>query len=421
MQTDTRRRSYPHLLPMRERCEVVNRILRHRLDTVVPRVMRETGFDMWLIICNEDNHDPVFRTMLPMNTWTPVLQILVFFDRGGESGVERISISRTNTFDFYEKPYKVERPEQQWQWLREVVEARDPRRIAINQGEVIWAADGLSATLKDRLLEALPEEYTARLASGEDLCRRYLETLTEQEIELYPYVVSVSHAILKELYSPAVIVPGVTTLEDLRWAYWQRCADLGLQIAFTPSFVLVRRQQGSARDDNVIRRGDVVNCDVGINYLRLITDTKQPAYVLREGERDAPEGLIRLLADSNRLQDILCGEMVQGRSGNQILSAALSRARAEGLTNPRVYSHSCGLLLHEPGPLIGHPLEQEHWAGRGDVELNFDSSFTAELSVDGSVPEWDGQIVRLATEEQIIFTQKGVQFLDGRQTEFHLV
>lgn len=413
----------PRILPMRERCEIHNRILRKRLDSLLPALMRECGFDMWLVICNEDNWDPVFATMLPMNTWTPILQMLVFYDRG-EAGVERISISRTNTFDFYDKPYTVHFPWQQWPWLREVVEARDPRRIAINQGETIWAADGLSATHKEKLLSTLPAKYVKRLASGEDLCRRWLETLIPDEQELYPYVLSVAHAILREILSPRTIVPGRTTVPDLCWAYWQRCVDLGLELAFCPFFYITRRESEKNRypeGDQTIRRGDLVWSDVGIRYLGLITDTKEHAYVLREGESDAPQGLRRLLAETNRLQDIYCAQFVAGRTGNQMLRSGLEAARAAGILNPRIYSHSCGRLLHEPGPLIGHPLAQDHWPGRGDVPLAYDTSFVCEISADAVVPEWDGQIVRLPTEEQILFTRQGTRFIDGRQTEFFLI
>jgi hypothetical protein len=408
---------------MKERCRLVNSILRQRLDTILPMVMRETGFDMWLILCWEDNHDPVFASMLPMDTWTPILQILVFFDRG-EEGVERINLSRTKMHDLYDMPYTVQKPEQQWPWLREVVEARDPKRMAINQGEVIWAADGLSATLKEKLIETLPQKYVDRLESGEDLCRRWFETLSEDEKEIYPHVVSVAHAILREIYSRRTIVPGVTTTDDLLWAYWQRCADLGLERSFSGRFFLLRSDEAGSRygqDDSVIRQGDLVGCDVGIRYLRLITDTKEWVYVRREGEKDAPEGLKRIMAEGNRLQDIYVGEFVQGRTGNEILQLALARARREGVMNPRIYSHSCGLLLHEPGPLIGHPFEQEFWAGRGEVELNYDSTFVAELSVDGVVPEWGGQTIRFPLEAQVMFTREGTQFIDGRQTDFYLV
>jgi Xaa-Pro aminopeptidase len=413
------------ILPIKKRAEIVNSILRKRLDTILPAVMRETGIDMWLIICNEDNFDPVFKTMIPMDTWTPVLQMLVFFDRGEEKGVERINLSRTNTHDLYDVPYAVKVPEPQWDWLREIVVARDPKRIAINEADVIWAADGLTANLKRRLLETLPQTYVDRLVSGEDLARRWLETLTEDEMELYPYIVSVAHDMHRLILSDQYITPGVTTTDDLKWAFLQLCTDLGVEpnVPFA-SFELVRSDEMKRKygpDDKTIRRGDFVHCDIGIYYLRLYTDHHIWAYVLREGETDAPEGFKRLMADGNRLEDIMLEEMVQGRTGNEILRATLARAREEGLMNPRVFSHSCGLLLHEPGPLIGHPNEQEHWAGRGDVELNYDSAFVVEISVDGAIPEWGGQIVRMPLEEQILFTRQGAQYMDGRQTSFYLI
>lgn len=418
------------VLPVRERCEVINRILRKRLDTILPMVMRETGFDMWLVMCWEDNWDPVFMSMIPEGAGTPkILLMLVFYDRG-EEGIERINLSRANTLDLYSSPYKIEtynvqKSDQQWVYLREIIETRDPKRIAINQSEVTWAADGLSATLKENLVETLPKVYVDRLESGERLCRRWLETLSEDEIELYPHVLSVQHSILAEIYSRETIIPGVTTIEDLKWAFWQRCADASIrEKTCPPGFHIVRSDSMKERygaDDTVVRRGDLIYCDVGIRYLRLITDTKQWAYVLREGETDVPVGLKKIMADGNRLQDIYAGEFVQGRTGNEILQAALAKARRAGLKNPRIFSHSLGLFLHEPGPLIGHPFEQEFCVGRGEVELNYNSAFTAELSVDGVVPEWEGQTIRLKLEDDLVFTREGVKFIDGRQTSFCLI
>ena len=51
---------FPKVLPMRQRANIVNRVLAERLEKVLPVAMREAGFDMWLIICQEDNLDPVF-------------------------------------------------------------------------------------------------------------------------------------------------------------------------------------------------------------------------------------------------------------------------------------------------------------------------------------------------------------------------
>ena len=42
-------------------------------------------------------------------------------------------------------------------------------------------------------------------------------------------------------------------------------------------------------DDKVIRRGDLLHCDVGLIYLRYHTDQQEWAYVLRRGETDVPE------------------------------------------------------------------------------------------------------------------------------------
>src|SRR5512138_1987977 len=90
-------RSAPSVLPIRERAALVLKIVQKRLDTLLPRMMRETGFDMWVIACNEDNLDPIFETMIPYENWNPITQILVLYDRGPEKGVERINASRTNT------------------------------------------------------------------------------------------------------------------------------------------------------------------------------------------------------------------------------------------------------------------------------------------------------------------------------------
>ena len=44
-----------------------------------------------------------------------------------------------------------------------------------------------------------------------------------------------------------------------------------------------------------------------------------------------------------------------------------------------------------------------------------------ELSIEDQVPEWDGQSVRLPTEQDVVFTRQGCLPLDGIQTAFHLI
>jgi hypothetical protein len=412
-------------MPVRQRAEVVHQALEGRLETILPAAMRETGFDMWLVLCQEDDLDPVFTTMIPMDTWCPILQMLVFYDRGPERGVERINISGTNMRGLYDWPYKGQQEVEQWPLLRQIVEARDPQRIGINVGSTQWAAGGLTHNLYTQLVAALPETYVARLASAEPLATIWLSTLTEYELQLFEHVAHVAHRILRACLSRQSVLPGVTTVRDLEWTYWQRSADLGLGLAFKPFFNLVRPEETVQRygaQDDVIRPGDVIHSDVGIRYLRLNSDHQECAYVLRPGEEDAPpQGLQRLMREANRLQDVYLSAFRIGLSGNELLGAILARARAEGIPNPKVYSHSLGLYLHEPGPLIGLPWEQERCAGRGDVRLHYNQCFTMELSVTDRVPEWGDQTVTMSLEQDVAFTAAGCHPIDGRQTALHLI
>jgi hypothetical protein len=171
----------------------------------------------------------------------------------------------------------------------------------------------------------------------------------------------------------------------------------------------------------VIRPGDMIHSDVGIRYLRLNSDHQECAYVLRPGEDAAPHGLQRLMAQANRLQDVYLSAFRLGLTGNELLGAILARAREEGIPNPRVYSHSLGLFLHEPGPLIGLPWEQERCPGRGDVHLRYNQCFTMELSVTDAVPEWGDQRVTMSLEQDVAYTEAGCRPIDGRQTALHLI
>jgi hypothetical protein len=160
---------------------------------------------------------------------------------------------------------------------------------------------------------------------------------------------------------------------------------------------------------------------VGLRYLGLYTDHQELAYIRRKGETDAPEGLKDLLATNNRLQNIFMREFKHGLTGNQLLENILSSAHEEGIPSPEIFSHSLGLFVHEPGPLIGLPWEQDPIPGRGEVKLEYNSCFAMELCIKDVVPEWNNQRVPCQTEHIVQFTRDGCQPLDGVQTAFHLI
>ena len=420
---DRGEKSFPKVLSVKEQSELVTEAVRERLDTILPTAMDEAGLDVWIILCQEDDLDPIYRTMVPMDCWSPILQMIIFVDEG-RGRIKRYNISMTDTKDLYDRPYSGPLEENQWVALVDLVVRRNPETIGVNIGSIKWAAGGLTYNLYRQLEEKLPIEYSRRLVSAEKAAIRWASTLTNKEMETYRQVVEIAHAIIADTYSPTTIEAGVTTTDDLKWHYWQRVYDLGLDVAFRPSFRIVRDESSvdfHEHEDNVIRPGDMIHCDVGIRYLRLNSDNQHLAYVLNPGETDAPPGLISLMTQTNKLQDIFAEEFKRGLSGNDLHRNIQQRARKEGVTSARIYSHSLGLFLHQPGPLIGLPWEQEKPLRRGETRIEHNYAFAMELSIDGIVPEWNDQTVRCCMEEPVVFTVAGCSPVCGRQTEYYLI
>ena len=142
--------------------------------------------------------------------------------------------------------------------------------------------------------------------------------------------------------------------------------------------------------------------------------------MLRRGETAPPSGLNDALKQGNRLQDIVNANLLIGRTGNQVLQAALDQARAEGL-RPQIYCHPIGYHGHAAGPTIGLWDQQDGVKGTGDYPIYDNTAYSNELNVLVDVPEWGGQTVRIALEEDILLRDGSVTWLDGRQESYHII
>jgi Xaa-Pro aminopeptidase len=419
--------------------------LEKRLKEILPGLMRRHGVDMWVIPMREYNEDPVFRAIVSPTTFAARRRtIYVFFDRcaregrsdpGDGSCVERIALGGTSQGGLYEAvraTRSVEAPvggrqaelwgDEQWQVLREIIERRNPRSIAINVSRTWAFADGLTAGELEGMSEALGP-WAARFRRAELLAVELLSLRLPDEEEFYRQLQALVWQLIERMFSSEVVIPGVTRTSDLVWWWRQQVADLGLDTWFQPS-VDVQRQGFTPEqlgDDPVIQRGDVLHCDVGITALGLNTDTQHMGYVLRDGEPEVPAGLRRALRNANRFQDILFEELRPGRTGNEVLAATRARLRSEGLAG-MMYSHPIGLHGHGAGPLIGLWDYQEGVPGRGDAPILANTWFSSELQVTTPVPEWGGQPVRVAQEEDFVLGADGrPRWAYRRQAEFHVI
>ncbi len=422
---------------LREQAELRQAWLAERLERVLPPLMRRDGIDMWVVPMREYAEDPVFPALVSPTTFAARRRtIYVFFDRGPDAGVERLALGGTSQGGVYDAlrgeatavaGTGARRAElwgdEQWRLLRRVVEDRRPRKIAVDISPTFAFADGLTAGEYQQLRAALGPRWTPRLVHAERLAVDLLATRLPGESAVYPRLVELTWGLIDTMFSAQVIRPGVTRTSDLVWWFRQRVNDLGLGTWFQPSVAVQRRgaDEASLGEDPVIERGDLLHCDVGITALGLNTDIQHMGYVLREGEDDAPDGLKAALAASNRLQDIVLGELRAGRTGNEVLASARARMAAEGIDGS-VYSHPIGFHGHGAGPLIGLWDRQEGVPGRGDHRVIPDSWYSIELQASARVPEWDGQRVHSAQEEDVILGPDGVaHWAWRRQAALHLV
>lgn len=406
------------VLTHREQAPIIKGWIQERFTRVLPALMRREGIDMWIVVTREYNDDPVFRSMSPLTTYASRRRtIVVFHDRGPEAGVEALSIGR---FD-YDGLYTVVRTSNDGQWdgLRKLVGERNPKTIGVNMSATFAHADGLSASERDALMTALGPDYAPRVKSAEGLAVGWLETKLPDETAAYTHVMKVAHAIIREAFSNAVITPGTTTTEDVVWWMRQRVADQGLGGWFHPS-VSIQRKGGVTLGDNVIRAGDLLHTDFGLVYLGLSTDTQHHAYVLAQGETDAPAGIRAGLKAANRLQDITMENAKLGLTGNAALAGALAQAKAEGLT-PMIYCHPIGYHGHGAGPPIGMTDYQTGVPVNGEYIFRPDTWHSIELNVMHAVPEWDNQSVRFALEEDAGLFADGWRWIDGRQERLYLI
>lgn len=418
--------SMPLILNLKQQGELRDNWLKERFEKIVPDLMRREGIDMWVMITREYNEDAVVKTMLP-SSWMGARRttMLLIYDPGEGKPLETLACARYDVGDVFKKAWDKEKQPDQWKALSELIEARNPKKIAVNRSEEFGLADGISSYHYDRLVEALPTETAAKIVSGEKLAIGWLETRLPSEMVVYRQVMQVAHRIIREAFSEKVVQPGVTTTEEVVWYLRERSRELGLEVWFHPTVDVQRSAKqelydySSRPEATVIQPGDLLHCDFGITYCGLNTDTQENAYVLHPGESTAPEYLLDAHKKGLRLMDILTGEYANGKTGNQLLANTIATAKSEG-QRPSIYSHPIGYHGHGAGPTIGLWDQQEGVPVNGDYPLYPNTAYSIELNTTVTLPEWDKD-VRMMLEEDGYWDGQNFTYINGRQEELFLI
>ncbi len=414
------------ILPLKERAAFINKIQKERLNKLLPQLMEKTDIDMWVLIAREYNEDPIIKTMLPP-TWLNARRttILVFSLDKKTKKFESVAIARYAFGDNIPSIWDKDKQPNQWEALKDYIVSKNPEKIGLNISSYESLADGLSKYHYDQLINVLSPEFRKKITSAEDLAIAWIETRTDLEMTVFSQLVEISSSIIREAFSTKVITPGVTSTDDVVWWMREKVLSLGLDTWFHPTVDVQRKDNSDlyAFDNkskfDIILPGDLLHCDFGISYLTLNTDTQELAYVLKPGETNAPDFLIKAFKEGTRVQDIFTSNFKQGLTGNEILRRSLEQGKAEGL-RPSIYTHPLGTYGHSAGTTIGMWDSQGGVPFTGDHPLQYNTAYAIELNTTVYVEEWEKDI-RIMLEVPGFFGKKGFRYINGRLKEFLLV
>ena len=433
------------VIPYKEQGPIRDTRLLYRLENILPKLMQEEAIDMWIVTSQENNEDPVMKTVLP----SPMLNssrrtILIFFQK--EDGtVERLAIGRpggplskaynevwTNPKDSDWAHYaslsgaKIEvqgQPETQMECLKRIITERNPKKIGLNYAETDSAGyghgygDGISHGSFNLISQSIGTENASKIVSASRLCVRWLESRSPEEMTTLKGVVSLTAEIVKRSLSSNIVHPGVSTASSVSSWIMQHCQDLGLKPWF-PFYIVVRREGSPGlHGDTIIQEGDILHLDMGVEYLGLCSDIQCNAYVLKRGESEPPSGIKALFQQGKRLQDIVADEFTRSRTGNEILANSLKKAQSEGI-NGMIYTHPIGYFGHAPGAGIGYVDNQKGVKGWGEHPVYDNTAYALELNVSGPIPEWGGSKLMLGIETDVIFTGGKIHYYFRQQELF---
>jgi len=396
-------------------------ILKAKFDTILPKVMRENHIDMWIIAVREGAVDQ--NTAMFPPAYTGGYGYYVFTDRGG-GRIERIAIKSLGEELEHCGAFDKVAVRQD---IRSFVAERNPKTIAIDMATEIGTADGLSQSMYEKLVKDLGQTYASRLVSAEKLVSEYRSLQTPEEIEAYTQAGEYSRDLADEALSNKVITPGKTTLRQVADWMGDQLLKRGLDNAFGPIATLQRpgMKSGANSDDTVIEPGDLIIVEWDVGYLNKFTDVKRTAYILKPGETAVPPGIQHAFDQAVAVRETLAKTIKPGVTGGEMLVkvnevvGAMPGYKTLSLDNPvagmpgpgdssttvLIGCHSTGDLGHGSGASI------ISWPLRKTYTLRPTQALVIEFFATTPVPEWGGQRISIALEDDAILTDDGVRFV----------
>jgi len=395
------------------------KIDRDRINVLLPRIMKEQNVSAWLTFTRENTTDPILKTLgvehiVARGAFLFALQDGAFHKIAIAASYDVDPIRKSGLYDEV-IGYKSEGVKPH---LLQVIENLRPANIAVNYSRDVTIADGLTVGLRAYLDEALGD-WTKKFISSEKLVVSLLGRKLPEEIAALEKAVLGTQRVLAEGLTSAHVKPGVTTENMLNEWMMARAKELGFEIAFT-SITVGPTRGHSEPTDRVIRRGDVIRTDWGASYGGYCADIQRTAYVLKEGETDAPAWLKRLWDATLAANRAGIATMKPGNTGNDVDKAARGSLVAAGFPEyPHGSGHAIGLKVHDVGPMLG-PDWPERYGDPVFFRIEPDQVFALEPLIYVKPDEIDYEI-HTGLEEDLVVSKDGARVIGSPQTSLILI
>lgn len=399
-------------------------IRKERISSLLPQAMEAANVDLWIVICRENNNDPIADHIGGENAGGTAAFLFYKDENGFHSRVYSPSGESTALAELkiHDEVIPVERGMSAMEQAADFIKGQNFERIAINSSPNNAQADGLSFTQRQALESALGSGLSSRLVSSEELIYEWLSVKLPAEVEIMTKAAELTAEWELEAYE--IIEPGVTTDAEVAAFLKKKMKEYGVKDAWNPSQnpnVNSGADRGhSHATEKVIMPGDVIQTDFGIMlYDRWVSDIQRFAYVLKDGETEAPEDIQYYWESAREGNRAAFNAMKPGVKGVEV-DAAQRELMEENESEYVMWStgHPVGYVAHDTGPNLGG---SQAPSVRPAAQKVLKSGMVFAFDGFHSWPLTDSTYKTISVEEMAVITENGAEFLIAPQEELILI
>ncbi|MCH7404760.1 M24 family metallopeptidase [Belliella aquatica] len=400
-------------------------IRKERLQKLLPQAMAEAGVDAWAVICRENNNDPIAHHVGGENAGGTAVFL---FHKDGEKIKSTVfcpigEATALADLKIHDEVIAVERGNSAISQAADFIKTQNFKNIAINSSSENELADGLSYTQRIAFEKALGND-ASKLISSDDLVYEFLAIKLPAEVEIMTQAAQFTSDWQYEAY--AEIIPGKSTDADIAEFLKKKMELYGVTDAWSPDQnpnVNSGPDRGHSHStEKVIMPGDVIQIDFGIRVFDMwVSDIQRFAYVLREGETQAPDSVQFYFDSSIGGNRIALEAMKPGVLGYQVDKAQRDWMTERG-SEYVMWStgHPVGYVAHDIGPNLGGGMLENPASRPAAVKpLKEGMLFAFDGFHAWNLPE--GGTKTMSVEEIAVVTADGARYLIEPQKELILI